>query len=176
MWKKLSERIGYKGWRQIKIKQFELPNGKLAAYDILSSSSYVTVAAFTQSGEAILIRQFRPGPERELLSFCEGAIDAGEEPIEAARRELMEETGYEAEEIIFLKKKNSAYTEQWQYFFLATNCQLKAEPQPDEGEFLSLEIMSIDALKKRVLDSREDTFNNIAAAYLAFEKLKMIDE
>jgi len=173
MWKKRNERIGYQGWRQIKIKQFELPNGKLADYDILSSSSYVTVAAFTQNREAILIRQFRPGPERELLSFCEGAIDTGEEPIEAARRELREETGYEAEKIIFLKKRNSAYTDQWQYFFLATNCQLKGEPQLDEGEFLTHEVMSIDALRKRLLDPEEDTFNNIAAAYLALERLKM---
>lgn len=176
MWKKLSERLAYQGWRSIKIKEFELPNGRIAEYDIVSTKSFVTVAAFTQSGEAILIRQFRPGPERELLSFCEGAIDADETPLQAARRELREETGYEAGTIHFLKMKQNAYTDQQQHFFVATDCQLKHEPQPDEGEFLSLEIQSVAALRTLLRDIEDDSFANIDAAYLALDWLGMRNE
>lgn len=169
MWKKLNEHIAYKGWRQIKVKQFELPDGQVAEFDILSSQSFVTVAAFTEAGEVILIRQYRPGPERELLSFCEGAIDPGETPVQAAHRELLEETGYIAPNMIFLKKRYSAYTDQEQFFFLALDCQLQQAPQPDASEFLSLEILSQTQFKKMLRDSENDLFNNIDAAFLALD-------
>jgi ADP-ribose pyrophosphatase len=174
MWKKLNERIAYKGWRQIKVKEFELPDGQVAAFDILSSSSFVTVAAFTEVGEVILIRQYRPGPERELLSFCEGAIDPGETPVQAAHRELLEETGYTAPEMTFLKKRYSAYTDQEQFFFLALNCKLQQAPQPDTSEFLSLEIFSKTQFKKMLRDTEDDLFNNIDAAYLALDFMSSI--
>lgn len=172
MWKKLSERIAYKGWRQIKVKQFELPDGQIAEFDILSSQSFVTVAAFTKIGEVILIRQYRPGPERELLSFCEGAIDPGETPVQAAHRELLEETGYTTLEMTFLKKRFSAYTDQEQYFFLAQNCKLIQAPQPDDSEFLSVEIFPKDQLKKMLRDPEGALFNNIDAAFLALDFLE----
>ncbi|WP_170110558.1 NUDIX hydrolase [Flavilitoribacter nigricans] len=169
MWKKLSERIAYKGWRQIKVKQFELPDGKIAEFDILSSRSFVTVAAFTTGGELILIRQYRPGPERELLSFCEGAIDPGETPVQSAHRELLEETGYATEELIFLKKRYSAYTDQEQFFFLALNCRYQQAPEPDAGEFLSVELSPESHFRAMLRDADNDLFNNIDAAYLALD-------
>lgn len=169
MWKKINEKIVYKGWRQIRLKKFELPDGKMAEFDILSSKSFVTVAAFTPEGEVILVRQFRPGPERELLSFCEGAIDPGEQAEAAAHRELLEETGHEAGEMIFLKKKYSAYTDQEQFFFLALNCREKQLPQPDASEFIILEIIGMTAFKKILRDREDEIFNNIDAAYLALD-------
>lgn len=170
-WKKIGERLGYDGWRKIKVKTFELPNGREAEFDIISNYSFVTVAAFTQEGEAILIRQYRPGPERELLSFAEGAIDEGEAPETAAHRELLEETGYAAGELIFLKKKNSAYTDQTQYFFLAKNCCFLQPPRPDDSEFLSVEIVTVTSLKALLNDPEEDAFCNVDAAYLAMAYL-----
>ena len=172
MWKKLNERLAYRGWRKIKVKAFELPDGRKAEFDIISSASYVTVAAFTEKREAILVRQFRPGPERELLSFSEGAIDPGELPEQAARRELMEETGFEAAAIRFLKKKESAYTDQTQHFYLATGCTFKQAPQPDATEFLKVELLSLEGLKRLLEDPEEDSFCNIDAAYLAMQYLK----
>lgn len=172
IWKKLGERLGYDGWRKIVVKTFELPDGRTAEFDIISNDSYVTVAAFTAKGEAILIRQYRPGPERELLSFAEGAIDAGEAPEVAARRELLEETGYVTEELIFLKKRNSAYTDQTQYFFLANNCRYQQAPRPDDSEFLSVELMSRAGLQTLISDPEEDEFCNVDAAYLALSYLR----
>lgn len=171
MWKKIGERLGYQGWRKIRIKSFELPDGRLAEFDIVSSSSFVTVAAFTEAGEAILTGQFRPGPERELLSFSEGAIDPGEMPEAAARRELLEETGYVSDEWIFLKRKNSAYTDQTQYIFLANNCRWQQAPRPDGMEFITVELMPIKRLQQVIHDPENDLFTNIDAAYLALHSL-----
>lgn len=172
MWKKISERIAYKGWRQIKVKQFELPDGQIAEFDILSSKSFVTIAAFNEAGEVILIRQYRPGPERELLSFCEGAIDPGETPAQAAHRELLEETGYTTDELIFLKKRYSAYTDQEQFFFVALNCRYRQAPQPDASEFLSMEVIPRDSLEDMLRNPEDDFFNNIDAAFLALDFIK----
>lgn len=173
-WKKTEERIGYDGWRKIKIKTFELPNGRSAEFDILSNYSFVTIAAFTVDQEAILIRQYRPGPERVLLSFAEGAIDEGEAPEAAARRELLEETGYAAGKLVFLKKKNSAYTDQTQYFFLALDCSFQQAPRPDDNEFLTLTLTSLPDLQSLIKDPEEDEFCNMDAAYLALDYLGMI--
>lgn len=171
-WKKIGERLGYDGWRKIKVKTFELPNGRPAEFDIISTHSFVTVAAFTPEREAILIRQYRPGPERELLSFAEGAIDKGEKPAVAARRELLEETGYAAGELIFLKQKNSAYTDQTQYFFLATNCNYQQEPRPDDSEFLTVELLPVADLQALILDPQDHDFCNIDAFFLAMGYLE----
>lgn len=171
MWKKIRERIGYQGWRQIKIKTFQLPDGREAAFDILSSRSFVTVAAFTASEEVILLRQFRPGPERELISFPEGAIDPGETARATAHREMLEETGYVASEMIFLKKRYSAYTDQEQFFFLALDCWKKQEPEPDPGEFLKVELISKAEFLILLRDAEDDLFNNIDAAFLALDYL-----
>lgn len=174
MWKKISERIAYKGWRQIKVKSFELPDGRMADFDILSSRSFVTVAAFTEAGEVLLIRQYRPGPERELLSFCEGAIDPGETPSQAAHRELLEETGYSTPKMKLLKKRYSAYTDQEQFFFVALQCQRQQAPQPDAGEFLSVELFSMSEFKAMLRDPENDLFNNIDAAYLALDDIDVV--
>lgn len=172
IWNKINERIGYKGWRRIIVKTFEMPDGQVAEFDILSSRSFVTVAAFTEAGEVILLRQYRPGPERELLSFCEGAIDPGETPERAAQRELLEETGCVSDELIFLKKRYSAYTDQEQFFFLALNCRQIQEPEPDSGEFLSVARMSRSEFDQLLRDPEDDYFNNIDAAFLALDFIR----
>ena len=108
-WKKLSERIAYNGWRKILIRKFLMPNGKEAEFDVIGNYDFVTIAAFTEDKKAILVNQFRVGAERVLTSFPEGQIDEGEKIETAARRELLEETGYEAEDIFFLKTIHQAY-------------------------------------------------------------------
>ena len=57
---------------------------------------YVTVLALTATDEILLVRQYRPAVETSGLELPSGHVDPGEEPEEAARRELLEETGFEA--------------------------------------------------------------------------------
>ena len=73
-WTKLGERIAFDGFRKIIQKIFQLPNGKEATFDTVEGGDFVTIAAFTKNREAILVRQYRPGPEQALVSFPEGAI------------------------------------------------------------------------------------------------------
>ena len=175
-WKKVGEERVFKGWRHIIRKRFELPSGKQADYDIVGAHPYVTVAALTEAEEFLLVRQYRPGPERLLLSFPEGAIDGGETPEAAARRELREETGYAASDLVRLKEFRSSYTTQTQYCLLATGCRPIGAPQLDEDEFIELLSLSIPELRRLIRNATDNRFSNVGAAYLALEYLGKLCE
>lgn len=65
-------------------------------YYSLQLADYSSVLALTEQGRVLLVRQYRPAVERYTLELPSGLIDPGETPAETAKRELLEETGYEA--------------------------------------------------------------------------------
>ena len=67
-----------------------------APYYSLKLPDYAAVVAITDEQQVLIVRQYRPAVERYTLELPSGLVDAGETPAEAARRELLEETGYEA--------------------------------------------------------------------------------
>ncbi|MEP7358283.1 MAG: NUDIX hydrolase [Anaerolineales bacterium] len=68
-------------------------------YYSLDMLDYVTILAQTEQGEILLVRQYRPAVERVTLELPSGHVEPGETPAQAARRELLEETGYEADSV-----------------------------------------------------------------------------
>ncbi len=80
-------------WFSLVAKQVQ---GSKAPYYSLKLPDYVTVFAVTKTGGVVLVRQFRPAVEAFTLEFPSGIMDQGELPEQTARRELIEETGYEA--------------------------------------------------------------------------------
>lgn len=173
-WKKQKENLAYDGWRKIIVKQFELPDGKTADFDVIGNNPYVTIAAFTPEYDAILVRQYRPGPEMELVSFPEGYIDEGETLEDAARRELLEETGYEAETVQFLKEKRSAYSTEYQYYLLATGCKKVANQQLDQSEFIEVISMPIEEFKAYLRGSEASNFTTLGSAFMALDRLNLL--
>jgi 8-oxo-dGTP pyrophosphatase MutT (NUDIX family) len=81
---------------------------------------YAAIVAVTEDGRIPLVRQFRPAVESFVLELPSGAVDPGEEPDAAARRELLEETGCEAQELVLLGKlhvdSGRLETQQWAWF------------------------------------------------------------
>ncbi len=170
-WEKRSEELVFDGWRKMIRKQFRLPDGSLADFDIVGNAPFVSIAAFTAQKEAILVRQYRPGPEQELWSFPEGYIDDGETLEEAAHRELEEETGYRAGEIRFLKLFQNAYSTEKRYCFLATDCSKTGQQNLDDNEFLDLELMELDAFRQFLRQEDGPVFTTVDSAYLALDVL-----
>ena len=74
------------------------PDGDPGTYSTVTMPSGVSILALGEDGSVHLTRQFRYAVGRDSLEVASGAIDGGEEPLEAARRELREELGIEAEE------------------------------------------------------------------------------
>ncbi len=73
-------------------------------YYAIEQSDCVSVLALTENKKILLVRQYRPALEKDVLELPSGHIEKGEAPIDAAHRELLEETGYQAENIEFLGK------------------------------------------------------------------------
>lgn len=174
-WKKIKEAVAFNGWRKVIQKTYQLPDGQQATYDILKGPDYVTVAAFTKKNEAIMVKQFRAGPEKVLVTFPTGNIDEGEDPLKAAVRELREESGYEARTIIFLKKIYTEYRADCQYIYVALDCEKVGEQELDGTEFIDMYLISLEELKALCKDANDDTFNDMGPALLALDYLKEND-
>ncbi len=152
-------------------RTFEMPDGRHADFDVIGNNTYVTIAAFTADQAAVLVRQFRPGPECILTSFPQGYVDPTESPEEAARRELLEETGYEAGDIRLLKEIRSAYSTERHLCMLATNCQQVAQQQLDEDEFIEVFTLPRASFRSLLNTPADTNFANIDAGYLALDFL-----
>ena len=86
-------------WFELVGKTFE---GSDAEYYAIEAQDYVHVLAATEDGHLLTVRQFRPALERSVLDFPCGHVEKGQTPEEAARAELLEETGYECGTLEFL--------------------------------------------------------------------------
>ena len=81
------------------IERVQLPDGRtIPDYYVVRMPDYVLIYAQMDDGTVVMLRQYKHGVRRVCLGFPGGAVEEGESPLTAARRELLEETGYEAED------------------------------------------------------------------------------
>lgn len=97
-WQTLGRDYVYRNpWCAFRVDEVRLPGGEVIEYGTLESGGFAAVVAVTDGGNVVLVRQWRQPVGDFTLELPSGGVDAGEEPEEAARRELLEETGYRAE-------------------------------------------------------------------------------
>ncbi len=84
-------------------RRIQTSQTNIIEYEVLHRPNIVIIIPILPSGEVVLIRQFRSSIEEKIWEFPAGSIDIGESPIDAARRELQEETGYATVEIQLLQ-------------------------------------------------------------------------
>ena len=171
IWKKLSEEAHAVGYRKMLKRMFQFPDGQEARFDIKDEGSYVVIVGLTPDKQVIMAKQFRPGPEKILIELPGGGIDPGEEPMAAAAREFLEETGYAGDLKLVGSHLISAYSTGKSYVFVATNCQKVAEPQNSHGEFIDVEHMTLDEFLQHL---RSGELSDVAAGYRAFDYLKLL--
>ncbi len=90
-----SESIFNNPWLTVRKDQVELPNGKV--YDefyVLHYPTWINVIAITEDGQFVLEKQYRHALSHISTEICAGCVEEGEDPLVAAKRELLEETGY----------------------------------------------------------------------------------
>jgi ADP-ribose pyrophosphatase len=84
----------------IRVDKCELPNGHILTPHILDYDDEIMIFALTWKQEVVMIKQYRHGIREVILELPGGSVDKGESPLEAAKRELMEETGYASDTFI----------------------------------------------------------------------------
>lgn len=170
-WKKLDEQIVYKNYRTIIQKKYQLPNGKVAAFEIVSGTKIATILALTKENNVVLIKQFRPGPEEIFLELPGGGIESEENPLKSAQRELLEETGYNGEFTFITKNIDFAYANTIRYNFVAIHCEKIQEQRLDENEFIEVVETPLRKFREYL---RRGKIINIQTAYLCLDYLGLL--
>jgi 8-oxo-dGTP pyrophosphatase MutT (NUDIX family) len=119
-------------------------DGSKATFEKIKRPDTVNVIPVTSRGEIILARQQQPG-KKPFLGVLGGRIEKGETPLAAAKRELLEESGYEAKEFLLWDAVQPSSTLDWAiYTFIAKRCSKKQESTPDAGEKIELSLVSFE--------------------------------
>ncbi len=124
----------------LRVDRVRLPSGRESVREVVEHPGAVAVVALTTDGEVLLIRQFHHAIGRALLGIPAGTREPGEDAMATARRELVEETGYEAAgELRELAAyfTSPGFTDERMTIFLARDCRPVAEvADPDESILL----------------------------------------
>lgn len=154
-WKKLSETLLQKTKIfDLYAQRMRFPDGKTEAdFFFIKCPAWTNVVALTDSGEIVLVKQFRHGIQEFCLETPGGLVDEGEDDILlAAQRELEEETGYVAREILPLGEvfPNPAMLNNRCTYFLALGVQ-KTKPQELEAtEDISVEVLPLSQVRTMI--------------------------
>lgn len=148
-----SRRLIERWWMTLRVDRVQLPHGPvLDEYHVVEYPDWACVLALTLGGEAILVEQYRYGIDRLSLECPAGAIDRGEDALEAAKRELLEETGYEAESWTSLGTLAIEPTRHTNYghLFVAHDVRRVTTPSLDESEDITTRVVPASSLIDRV--------------------------
>lgn len=156
----------------VHVDDIELPDGSKSFREIVEHSGGVCVAALTDEDELFFVRQFRYPYKKVLLELPAGKLEKGENPLDAGKRELQEECGVTAGEIISMGTvyPTVAYCSEIIYLYAAKN--LTATKQNlDEGEFLDVEKIKLSDALNMVMNG-EISDSKTAVLILKLAKLR----
>lgn len=115
--------------------QYQLESGASATKEVIQHPGAVVIVPVLADGRICLIQNYRVAVDREMIELPAGTLEPGEPPIETARRELIEETGYRADQIepMIDLLMSPGILHEHMYVFVASGLQL-GEPNREVGE------------------------------------------
>lgn len=166
------EVVACKPWFTVWAESVDLPDGRsVDPYYRIDQPDYVVIFAVTCDDRVLGIWHYKHGPRAETLGLPAGYVDPGETPIDAAQRELLEETGLVSEDWTslgsFCVDGNRGCGRA--HVFLARNLQPRAVPSENDLEECELEEMSYETLSEHLAAGRVLTLGAAAAALLGLQ-------
>ena len=184
-WEEVScEHIVNDEWIDFRKSRYRFPDGReFEPYYSYSRRDYVVIVATDEAGNYICVRQYRHGIKRVTTEFCAGGIercdgkeygsrldkDSAEDALAAAKRELMEETGYESDDWKFLLSvpSNATMADNYANIFVAKNCRKVSGQSLDETEFLNVHLHTREEIDEMIADGEFPQASHILALLLA---------
>jgi len=139
----------------LRVDEAILPNGNECIREVVEHPGGVSVAALTDNNELLFVKQFRYPFSEVVLELPAGKLEKGEDPFEAGKRELEEETGARASRYYDLGKTypTPAYCSEAIYLYAATGLEF-SDQHLDDDEFLSVEKIPLDKAVEMVLNNQ----------------------
>lgn len=158
---------------RVRLDRAELVNGAVVRREVVEHPGGVAVLPVDEAGECLMVRQFRYPIGKSMLEVPAGKLEYGEEPLSCAVRELSEETGLRADEMISLGSlcTSPGFSTERLYLYLALGLH-PGEQHPDENEFLDLERHSLAELSRMVMAGEIDDAKTAVAVLKAEKYLK----
>ena len=173
-------------WIDFRSSRFRFPDGReFEPYYSYSRRDYVVVVASDEDGKYICVRQFRHGIKEITTEFVAGGIERSdgkeyggdkninaEDALEAAKRELREESGYESDEWehLLTVPSNATIADNYAHLYVAKNCRKVSGQDLDETEFINVVTLAADEIEELIKTGNFQQAMHIAAWLLAIRK------
>jgi ADP-ribose pyrophosphatase len=143
------------GFLHVRRDKVRLPDGTLSEREYIRHPGAVAILALTEAGQVVLERQFRYPLARVFIEIPAGKVEPGEDLLETAKRELLEETGYWASDWRRMTTIHNAigYSDESIEIYLARDLEMRS-PKLDAGEFLEVFTASVEEGLAMVRDGR----------------------
>ena len=156
-WETLEQEVAYScdGF-DIVNEEVRLPDGEESEFDYLSEGASVVILPFTEYGKVVVIDEWRQAVRRLNRGLPAGGVEPDEDTDDAARRELREETGYEAGKLTHMTTVEPAngFSDAVFHYFIARECTGAADQDLDTDESIRVETTTLDELVTSVRDGQ----------------------
>lgn len=157
-------------WMSVYLQEVHLPDGKVVRdFHWIDMPDYSVIFAKIPDGRVIMERQYKHGPGEVILTLPAGVIEPGETPLSSARRELLEETGYVADDWRAMGSfvSNANYGCGRAHFFIAESATKIAEPNSNDLEVMEILTLSPDVVLNAVAAGAVALVSDIALIAMA---------
>ena len=152
-----SEHIVQDEWIDFRKEVYQLPDGhEFGPFYNYSRRSFVVIVARTKDNHYLCVKQFRHGIKKITCEFCAGGIEANEDPLLAAKRELQEETGYISNHWTHLMTtySNPTLADNQAHLYFADQCERVSDLHLDATEFLQVQLLTKKDLEAMIQNNQ----------------------